>query len=129
MAHNFGKIARSQKAKTRSISDRHISEEEDTKMRAPLIISTSILAALGYLKTTVVLAQPFYQPPQSTTVITTHGPSMGLVEELTGWSSQLSGIVKASPRCWTIAINALEDLMHVPTQSSTEFCAAMTQMQ
>ena len=98
-------------------------------MRAPLIISTSILAALGYLSTMVALAQPFYQPPQSTTVITTHGPSMGLVEELTGWSSQLSGIVKASPRCWTIAINALEDLMHVPTQSSTEFCAAMTQMQ
>ena len=100
-------------------------------MRAPLITSTSILAALGYLNTMLVLAQPFYQPPQSqsTTVITTHGPSMGFVEELTGWSSQLSGIIKASPRCWTIAISALSDLMHVPAQSSTEFCAAMTQMQ
>ena len=69
-------------------------------MRTPLIISASILAALGYLNTMLVLAQPFYQPPQSqsTTVITTHGPSMGLVKELTGWSSQLSGIIKASPR-------------------------------
>ena len=98
-------------------------------MRVPLIINTSILAALGYFNNLAVFAQPFYQPPQSTTVITTHGPSMGLVEELTGWSSQLSGIIKASPRCWTIAINALEDLLHVPAQSSTEFCAAMTQMQ
>jgi len=97
-------------------------------MRAPLIIRTVILAALGYLNTMVARAQPLHQPP-STTVLTTNGASMGLVEELTVWGSQLSGIIRASPRCWTIAINALSDLMYPPSQSPTEFCAAMTQLQ
>jgi len=96
-------------------------------MRTPLVAAASILASLGYLNTIVAWAKPIQQPP-STTVLTTHGPSMGLVEELTGGSSQLSGLIRASPRCWTIAINTLSELMY-PTQTSTEFCAAMTQLQ
>ena len=97
-------------------------------MRTPFIAAASILASLGYVNTIVARAQPLQQP-QPTTVLATHGPSMGLVEELTGWSTQLSGIIRASPRCWTIAINALSELMYPPTQTPTEFCAAMTQLQ
>lgn len=97
-------------------------------MRTPFIAAVSIMASLGYVNTIVARAQPLQQP-QPTTVLATHGPSMDLVEELTGWSTQLSGIIRASPRCWTIAINALSELMYLPTQTSTEFCATMTQLQ
>lgn len=87
----------------------------------------AVIATVVVFSSSVVPALALAPTPASTTILTTVEPSMGLVEEIS--RTQLSGIIKASPRCWTVAINALSEFMHVGTLSSSEFCAAMTQLQ
>lgn len=65
--------------------------------------------------------------PPTQTILTTVEPTTGFVEEIS--RTQLSGIINASPRCWTVAINALSEFMYFGTHSSSDFCAAMTQLQ
>jgi len=87
----------------------------------------AVIATILVFSSSVVPVLALAPTPAPATILTTVEPSMGLVEEIS--RTQLSGSINASPRCWTVAINALSEFMHVGTLSSSEFCAAMTQLQ
>lgn len=53
--------------------------------------------------------------------------SIGLVTQIT--QNQISGLIKASPRCWAVAVETMSELMHLDFASSGEFCSGMTQLQ
>mmetsp|Transcript_22595 Transcript_22595/g.46875 ORF Transcript_22595/g.46875 Transcript_22595/m.46875 type:complete len:547 (-) Transcript_22595:413-2053(-) len=95
-------------------------------MKASVMIQ-AVIATILVFSSSVVPVLALAPTPAPATILTTVEPSMGLVEEIS--RTQLSGSINASPRCWTVAINALSEFMHVGTLSSSEFCAAMTQLQ